>query len=155
MYYAGIGSRATPPDILNLMSKLARKFSRQGYILRSGGAKGADTAFHAGVIDVCGEAEIFTVQHATPESLEMAEKYHPNWSACSEYAKQLHARNGMIILGRHLDNPVKFVICWTPEGKITGGTGQALRIAADYKISVRNLAIEDHYKRAIEYVSKR
>lgn len=29
-------------------------------------------------------------------------------------------------------------MCWTPEGKITGGTGQALRIAKHYEIPILN-----------------
>ena len=43
--YTGIGSRETPNDILTLMSKLATTLERQGYVLRSGGADGADKAF--------------------------------------------------------------------------------------------------------------
>jgi hypothetical protein len=151
-YYAGIGSRETPHDILKLMTKLARKLSREGYVLRSGGAKGADTAFHAGVLDVCGDAQIFTAQHANFESMKLAAYFHPNWLACSDYAKRLHARNGMILLGKDLQDPVQFIICWTPNGEVVGGTGQALRIAASYKIPVRNLAIKEHYEAAIDYV---
>ena len=44
-YYTGIGSRETPKDIMQLMSKLAYKLASEGYILRSGAAQGADTAF--------------------------------------------------------------------------------------------------------------
>jgi len=51
MYYAGIGARATPPGMLDLMSRIANKLEGMGYILRSGGAAGADTAFERGVIN--------------------------------------------------------------------------------------------------------
>lgn len=44
-YYTGIGSRSTPKDILNIMVKLSAKLNKEGYILRSGGADGADLAF--------------------------------------------------------------------------------------------------------------
>jgi hypothetical protein len=40
-YYAGIGSRETPKDILDLISKIAIKLESLGYTLRSGGADGA------------------------------------------------------------------------------------------------------------------
>ena len=153
-YYAGIGSRETPPNILRVMERLGKKLALEGWILRSGGARGADSAFHKGYLDVSGDAEIFTAQHATPESLELAAKYHPNWSACSDYAKRLHARNGMILLGKDLDTPVKRIICWTPRGKISGGTGQALRMAADYNIVVRNLAIQEDLDRVLKYLEK-
>lgn len=151
-YYAGIGSRETPHDVLRLMSKIARKLALENWTLRSGGARGADSAFHKGSLDVAGNAEIFTAQHATPESLKLAEKYHPNWSACDNYTRRLHARNGLILLGENLDSPVKFIICWTLDGKVAGGTGQALRIATDYGIKVRNLGIYECYQEALKYV---
>ena len=153
-YYAGIGSRETPPNILRVMERLGKKLALEGWILRSGGARGADSAFHKGCLDVSGDAEIFIAQHTTPESLELATKYHPNWSACSDYAKRLHARNGMILLGKDLDTPVSAIICWTPRGKISGGTGQALRMAADYNIVVRNLAIQEDLDRVLKYLEK-
>jgi len=49
-YYTGIGSRETPKKILVLMDKLAQKLEKQGYVLRSGGAAGADTAFAENVV---------------------------------------------------------------------------------------------------------
>jgi predicted Rossmann fold nucleotide-binding protein DprA/Smf involved in DNA uptake len=49
MYYAGIGARSTPPQILSVMTRLASKLEGMGYTLRSGGAAGADTAFERGV----------------------------------------------------------------------------------------------------------
>ena len=45
MTYAGIGSRATPQAELEAMTEAAKMLSEKGYTLRSGGAKGADTAF--------------------------------------------------------------------------------------------------------------
>jgi len=39
-YYAGIGSRETPEDVLKYMTRVARGLDRKGYRLRSGGAKG-------------------------------------------------------------------------------------------------------------------
>lgn len=34
-YYAGIGSRSSPPEILELMTKIAVKLRGQGWTLRS------------------------------------------------------------------------------------------------------------------------
>ena len=50
-YYAGIGSRKTLPEILFLMSKIAIFLSENNYILRSGGANGADEAFSKKIDD--------------------------------------------------------------------------------------------------------
>lgn len=47
MFYTGIGSRETPQEIQNLMFKIAQKLDSK-YILRSGGADGADLAFEKG-----------------------------------------------------------------------------------------------------------
>jgi hypothetical protein len=32
--------------------------------------------------------------------------------------------------------PSRFVLCWTPEGSGSGGTGQALRIARHYGVQI-------------------
>ena len=47
-FYAGIGARATPPEILNLMTRAAFALTKRGYVLRSGHAIGADSAFERG-----------------------------------------------------------------------------------------------------------
>ncbi len=49
------------------------------------------------------------------------------------------ARNAMQALGPALNDPAKMIVAWTPGGQITGGTGQALRMAQSYGIPVRNL----------------
>lgn len=63
-YYAGIGSRKSPQDILKFMVKIAKSLS-DSYILRSGGAVGADKAFEYGAKD----KEIFRPEGATKEAI--------------------------------------------------------------------------------------
>ncbi len=48
-YYAGIGSREIPRGIVNIMTGISIELENSGYILRSGGAKGADSTFEYGV----------------------------------------------------------------------------------------------------------
>jgi hypothetical protein len=48
MIYAGIGSRETPQATLDLMNLIGFTLAQKGHSLRSGGAKGADSAFEAG-----------------------------------------------------------------------------------------------------------
>lgn len=162
--YAGIGARETPEDVLSLMTAIAKLLDDRGYVLRSGGAEGADKAFDSGTSGMS-RPEIylpwngFEGQHLSPEftpttaqlgnALKMAEQYHPNWSACSAGARKMMVRNCFQILGLDLNSPAKFVICWTKDGKASGGTGQALRIAEDKKISIFNL--HDLEMRAIFY----
>jgi len=47
----------------------------------------------------------------------------------------------MILFGKDLNTPVEFIVCWTKSGKVTGGTGQALRIAKYYDIKVYNMGL--------------
>lgn len=139
--YAGIGSRETPADVLQLMYELGAWLARQGYTLRSGGAEGADSAFEQGALSVAGaRAEIFTPMDATPEALRLASEIHPNWNACTSYARKLHARNCFQVLGRTLDDPVTFVVCWTRGGQPVGGTATAIRLAERNGIPIFNLA---------------
>ena len=142
--YAGIGSRNTPVEVLNTMTNIATWLAKRNYILRSGGAKGADTAFEKGAK----LKEIFYANDADNASMIVAQNYHPAWNSCGSYAKKLHARNAFQILGKplYLDS-VDFVICWTPDGcethatrtRETGGTGTAISIASDNDIRVYNL----------------
>ena len=48
MYYAGVGSRETPQDVLKIMWKIGKHLADKGYTLRSGGARGADAACENG-----------------------------------------------------------------------------------------------------------
>ena len=50
-YYAGIGSRETPKEICNKMTEIASLLENQDFVLRSGGAQGADHAFEIGISD--------------------------------------------------------------------------------------------------------
>ena len=75
----------------------------------------------------------------TPDAFEMASKYHPNWHALSKAGKLLMSRNCYQVLGEDLKTPVEFIVCYTSDGKASGGTGQALRIAKDLNIPVFNL----------------
>lgn len=47
-------------------------------------------------------------------------------------------RNSYQVLGKDLCLPCDFILCWTQNGRIEGGTGQALRIARHFKIPVFN-----------------
>jgi hypothetical protein len=150
LYYAGIGSRETPPEILLRMTKGAAWLSSKGYTLRSGGAPGADSAFEAGAESKeiylpwrgfnGNPSPLYTI---TPEALKIAAEHHPAWDHCSSAAQKLHARNVHQILGKDLKTPVHFVLAWTKDGGATGGTGQAIRIARRCEIPVFNFYFDD------------
>jgi O-acetyl-ADP-ribose deacetylase (regulator of RNase III) len=149
MFYAGFGARQAPQDILDKMTSIAAYLEALGYTLRSGGAIGSDSAFEKGVY---GFKSIFLKNDATPEALELSSKYHPNWNCLKEYERSLHGRNAQILLGRKLNMPVDFGICWTPGGKEIGGTGQTIRIAKAYGIKIYNIAIESELEELRSFV---
>ena len=155
--YTGIGSRQTPDDVKALMGEIANWIAHLGWTLRSGCAPGADSAFEEGAmrhVDVRlpelylpwpsfqGGRDLAARREAQSEAFDIAAHYHPRWHQLKPGAKMLHARNVHLVLGFDVTMPVmsKFVICWTPEAKRGGGTGQALRIAEDLRIPIYDLA---------------
>ena len=153
--YAGVGSRTTPGDVRAIMFSLGAQFAQRGWTLRSGHADGADISFEDGCRSVGGKSEVFLpwpgfndaygpdykyAPWQLKEELEaIAAQYHPAWNKLTSGARKLHTRNVCQLLGSDLNTPVDIVVCWTPGGKITGGTGQVLRMAVDKGIPIHNL----------------
>ena len=77
------------------------------------------------------------------ETERIASEVHPAWDRCNEWARGMHSRNCHQILGYDLQSPVDAVICWTPDGKIVGGTATALKLSMKYDIPVFNLGVPD------------
>lgn len=154
--YTGIGSRETPPNMLEFMKELGAFLAVKGYTLRSGGADGADTAFEIGCDKVNGSKEIYLpwqgfnnnvsqLFQTNPEAIKIAAGIHPSWEACSQEAKKLHARNIHQVLGAQLATPSNFVIYWAEtsrNGEPKGGTRTAVVLAAQRNIPTYNLKDE-------------
>lgn len=164
MIYTGIGSRETPDEVLDQMYTLGMHLGQFGFTLRSGGAGGADTAFEEGSDAVDGEKEIYLpwrgfndrtdgIVLELPPIKNLARKiamnHHPAWHRLTEGGRALHTRNVPQVLGRNITTPSDFVLCWTPDGRDSGGTGTAIRIANGKGIPVYNLKNEADL-RAIE-----
>jgi hypothetical protein len=154
-FYLGVGSRETPSHIQRVMTSLAMELSQEGYWLRSGNAYGADYAFANGAFD---KAQIwlpwkeYNIEHQLKfpthtykviqvndtEAYESVIKFHPSPSKLGTYGTKLMARNFRQCVGLNEPNS-QFGVCWTPNGEITGGTGQAMRISLHYNIPMYNL----------------
>jgi len=171
LIFAGIGSRQTPPDVLQYMKEVAKRLAKRGFLLRSGAADGADAAFELGCDQVNGAKEIWLPWHGfndhvdtgfypTREHEAIAASLHPVWGRLGPGPKKLHARNIGQVLGMTLDVPVSFVACWTPDGceshqtrgRDTGGTGMAISIASTRGIPVFNLFNDGARERLAEFV---
>src|SRR4051812_44414023 len=112
-HYAGIGSRSTPPDVLQLFHDVAYQLATLGWTLRSGCAEGADTAFENGALDAYlgpvsrPKPELYlpwprfegrhkplvALERPAPPAYEIAAQHHPAWDRLSAGARSLHARN--------------------------------------------------------------
>jgi hypothetical protein len=168
--YAGIGSRATPPELLAAMERIGARLAEGGWVLRTGLSQGADQAFHRGALAGGGAVELYlpwpgfeadaspdeqaerppVLSRPTAAAYELAARFHPGWEGLSEPVRHLLARDGHQVFGANLLRPVRFVVCWTADGSLDGrglysdGTGQALRLAHHHAIEVFNLARPDH-----------
>jgi len=163
--YTGIGARTTPADALALLREVAAALAVAGWTARSGGADGADEAVRAGAAAGGGAFELYlpwpgfrrhegaTLARPSAAALDLAARHHPAWSRCGGTARALHARNSHEVLGARLDRASRFVLCWTADGstdgaaRSSGGTGQALRIAAAFDVPVFNLRRPEHRRR--------
>lgn len=157
-YYTGVGSRSTPAEVLLLMTAFSKKSMAAGWILRSGAAKGADTAFEKGAgfakeIFIPWKSFSNDSDHVLvgdyPEAEKLAAAAHPAWHRCSPAAKLLHTRNACQVLGYNLKTPSKFLLCWAPPTKdgVEGGTNTAWQIAKQHNIRCFNLALDKDRQR--------
>lgn len=169
--YTGIGSRETPLAIKNLMTEIAMHMASYDWILRSGGANGADLAFETGAGE---KKEIYLPSKGFNNSTSnlisligtcddraelLAEKVwnarskqgdvHCVWSGLKTFTKLLMTRNIYQVCGNDLKSISNVVICWTSDGKASGGTGQAL-----YTVELMRLDQESKPKEERKKVSQ-
>ena len=125
-FYTGIGSRETPKSILALMEEIAFFLCDARWVLRSGAAPGADSAFERGALlarprygganrpiqvwlpwpgfEDRPEGNGWDYLVGSSKDTEIAERFHPAWDKCSQGARKLHTRNVGQILGQRIVN---------------------------------------------------
>lgn len=158
-YITGVGSRQTPDIVIELMRLVAAAFERRGYILRSGGADGADAAFESG-ISTPSNKEIWLPwpnfnNNDSPllpsqEAFDMAQTIHPAWNSLTRGGRALHARNCHQVLGHDLKTPSRYLFCWTEHGEIKGGTATAIKLALNRTIPIFNFGRWDNPESMID-----
>lgn len=175
--YAGVGSRKTPAAALREIEALGQALARRGYLLRSGAAPGADAAWERGAIAGGGQREIYLpwrgfekhtsdlVLQRLPsfrQAMDIAARHHPIWYELSQGEQKLMGRDVLQVLGADCASPVKFLVCWAPQStfdtagrlvNVSGGTGQAVRLAAHLRIPTFNLAHPPHRERVLTLLS--
>lgn len=154
-YVAGVGSQDTPASVDAEIEAILRLLVPLGFVLRSGAALGFDTMAERWAVRLGGETEIFLpwkgfgdhpsrLYKIPPSAFEIARshmgEYH--WHGMSPGAQACHARDVQQVLGKDCGPPsipVDLVFCWTPGGKIVGGTATAIKVATAHGIPVFNL----------------
>lgn len=151
-YYAGIGSRETPPKVLEQMAKIGFFLAECGYVLRSGGAQGADSAFERGCNEAQGVKQIWQPNRgyfplhewATDEASEVCWEYP--LEKMRAHTISLITRNMYQVFGddEGVRAPVDFVVYWSKgnpleQGVDSGGTRYAVRVAHKHGIPTYNL----------------
>ena len=155
-FYTGIGSRNIPDHVGRVMTSMACRLNEMGHCLVSGNAEGSDQAFARGVNDSNAQIWLpwknfnqdFQDEHPLHhyelvkdddwDAWESVEKFHPNPKSLSENGWKFMRRNYRQVIGFNGLNS-EFVICWTPDGKDSGGPGFAMKVAKHYNIPIFNL----------------
>ena len=158
-YITVIGSRETPEDVLELMNDIMQKFIDMNYIVRSGGADGADHVATMHAPD--NQREIYipwdgfnglyhngkdilrwdfspVKKDATATAQEVRDMLGAPRLEKSSHIN-FHSRNMMQVLGYNLDKPTNLILCYTRNGEMRGGTASALMLAKALDIQIINL----------------
>jgi hypothetical protein len=163
-YYTLVGSRETPKESLVTLELIAEMLAKAGWIGRSGGANGADTALEDGCKGVLSaKVEVYlpwngfngrynsskgcidaTKLKNHAQAMVIVEQTHPAWERCSRGVRALHTRNVYQVLGLDLVTPSKMLVCWAkPTSKtpyrVAGGTNTAVQLAMKHGAVVVNI----------------
>ena len=173
--YTGVGARSTPAEMLDIIQNVASILGKQGWVLRSGGADGADSAFEAGCDAVQGSKKIyipwdgFNGRHQDGQSIltldqgdragaiDLVKDVHPAYGKLSRGALALHARNTYQVRGLYLDTPSRFLLCYAPVDKYgvpKGGTRTSWVLAQKCGIPCFNLVNDRDYERVVKILEQ-
>lgn len=161
--YVGAGMSTAPQEILDLMEDAAQALAAEGLHLRAGCGLGPTEVFIREArkygtcsifipaltfgnlsVDQPGVYGPFTegfadIQHAT----NYARKFHPSWPGLAGSVQMLMTAVSYQFLGPQLDDPPRFVLCWTPDGIGGDTTGQIIRLAQAFNITIFDLGVMD------------
>ena len=173
--YTGVGARTTPDRILDIMEHVGYVLAQRGYVLRSGGAEGADKAFEAGCDAAHGSKKIYipwsgfnnyipngesimTLDQGNRDgAIDIIKDVHPAFNRLSRGALALHARNVYQVAGLYLDSPSQFLLCYASvdaQGIPVGGTRTAWVVARMFDIPCFNLSNDRDYERITKFLGE-
>jgi hypothetical protein len=149
---------------MTLMRRLANHLREQGWVLRSGGAEGADEAFEQGVMDdpeytendleiylpwpgFCGHQPsvcniVAPRLQNWSQAVARASLIHPIWNELKRSHQLLHGRNIYQVYGLDLESPAAYIVYYAREradGEVDGGTRTAVMAARQAGVRELNL----------------
>lgn len=149
---AGIGSRKCPPDKLEVLTKIGSWCLENGVLVNSGHAEGSDYAFENGAQTNCvaflpwhgfnGHLPLLGSGLVVGDKTDLddyVDRFHYNHKYLSPGARKLMRRNVCQVLGLNGDSPVSAIVCWTPGGKLVGGTAFAMKLGQSFNVPIVNI----------------
>lgn len=180
--YAGIGSRSISPAESEKIRDFAAELARLEFVVYSGNAEGSDVAFQQGSDGKCTlflpwltfNQQVFDPAKLgaclghydvgdTPLGRISVQRYHPRPASLSQGARRMMCRNYHQVAGYDAPGvvwpPASFVVCCADStaAGVAGGTGQAVRIAADLGVPVWNIryqSLDNIWDGVMDYLRK-
>lgn len=172
MIVTGIGSRDIDATVYRGIVKLARMLADKGWHLRSGAARGSDSAWEDGWVgndqktiylpyigfgdrpknDPCYRCPVY--DELWFEAEDIARNLHPAFDRLDDFARKAHTRNVYQVLGDDLRSKSDLVVvCAEPNGRwVKGGTATAHKLAKLKYIPTFNLWVKEERQQLFEYL---
>jgi len=160
-----------PPQIEDKLIELSKVLLAKGYIFRYNGDN--DSTFgkilniEGGLIDTYLPWKKFNTE-VTPKMIRPVEQaykhasyYHLAFAKLPNPVRTILARDVHVLTGEDCKRPVRFIVCYTPDGcetkekinfKTTGNLSFSITIASNINIPVFNLKNDDAVNRLVEYI---
>lgn len=148
--YTGICNQRPPSSACQLLDRVAAFLAREKFTLRSGASGKGELVLEKAAVFAGGKTEIYLPwpgynHHASRlfkiprEAFGVAASFEPRWMYFGKPARRVAARGCVQLLGKELDRPSRFLICWTEYGSGSGNCELALRIASANDIPALDL----------------
>lgn len=151
-YYAGIGDKKLPPQLPQIIQKVARGLQEEGYCLRNNGMDGAEREFMKGVSDKqlilpWNSFNGLKSQYNTaPEAALQIAYNHINLYGDMSHSKQeIMLAKIQTVLGVDCKTPVDMVVCYSFD-ELYGESAQMVSLAKAYQIEIVNLSKMNQYQ---------
>ena len=143
------------PDLSKELESLTKRFNDMHITVRVDGAEGQAEYFEKNALNTeihlpwkgFGDKES-KFSFNPDEAYYLAKLYTPNYESIKEGARIFLARNVRLVMGKNLQSPALFLVCWTKDGcehardrnMSTGFAGLPIAVASALKIPVFNLS---------------